>query len=66
MTRPTEGRGLEMWATGGGYPGTVEEIARRIEGEGFDGLSFGDTQCLNADPFVRLGIAAGFTDRLKL
>jgi 5,10-methylenetetrahydromethanopterin reductase len=66
MTRPAEGRGLEMWATGGGYPGTVEEIARRIEMEGFDGLSFGDTQCLNADPFVRLGMAAGCTDRLKL
>ena len=27
MTRSAEGHGLEMWATGGGYPGTVEEIA---------------------------------------
>jgi len=41
-------------------------MARAAEGDGFDGLSFGDTQCLNADPFVGLTVAASVTTGLKL
>jgi 5,10-methylenetetrahydromethanopterin reductase len=31
------------------------------EQEGWDGIAFGDSQCLNTDPFVELGIAASVT-----
>ncbi len=57
---------MEVWIAGSNVPGTASEVARRAEGEGFDGLSFGDTQCINADPFVGLTAAAVVTKTLKL
>jgi 5,10-methylenetetrahydromethanopterin reductase len=57
---------MEVWIAGSNVPGTAKDVARRAEGEGFDGLSFGDTQCINADPFVGLTAAAAVTTTLKL
>jgi 5,10-methylenetetrahydromethanopterin reductase len=57
---------MEVWIAGSNVPGTAKDVARRAEGEGFDGLSFGDTQCINGDPFVGLTAAAAATTTLKL
>jgi 5,10-methylenetetrahydromethanopterin reductase len=57
---------MEVWIAGSNVPGTAKDVARRAEGEGFDGLSFGDTQCINGDPFVGLTAAATVTTTLKL
>jgi 5,10-methylenetetrahydromethanopterin reductase len=57
---------MEVWIAGSNVAGTAREVARRAEGEGFDGVSFGDTQCINADPFVGLTAAALVTSTLKL
>jgi len=57
---------MEVWIAGSNVAGTAREVARRAEDEGFDGVSFGDTQCINADPFVGLTAAALVTTTLKL
>lgn len=57
---------MELWIAGSNVPGEARDMARRAESEGFDGLSFGDTQCINADPFVGLTAAAAVTTTLKL
>jgi 5,10-methylenetetrahydromethanopterin reductase len=57
---------MEVWIAGSNVPGTAKNVARRAEGEGFDGLSFGDTQCINGDPLVGLTAAAAVTTTLKL
>jgi 5,10-methylenetetrahydromethanopterin reductase len=57
---------MEVWIAGSNVPGTASKVARRAESEGFDGLSFGDTQCINGDPFVGLTAAAAATTKLKL
>jgi 5,10-methylenetetrahydromethanopterin reductase len=57
---------MEVWIAGSNMAGTATVVARQAESEGFDGLSFGDTQCINADPFVGLTAAAGVTTTLKL
>jgi 5,10-methylenetetrahydromethanopterin reductase len=57
---------VEIWTAGANRPGQAVGAARRAEAEGFDGLSFGDTQCIASDPFVGLTLAAAATDRLQL
>jgi 5,10-methylenetetrahydromethanopterin reductase len=57
---------VEIWTAGANRPRRTVEAARQAEAEGFDGLSFGDTQCIASDPFVGLAIAAAATDRLQL
>ncbi len=57
---------VEIWSAGGNVPGRAADLARRAEGDGFDGLSFGDTECLSGDPFVGLAVAANATTSLKL
>src|SRR5438309_1778084 len=57
---------VEFWRASGHTPGLAADLARHAERAAFDGLSFGDTQCLSADPFVGLTVAAGVTERLKL
>jgi 5,10-methylenetetrahydromethanopterin reductase len=57
---------MEVWIAGSNMAGTATAVARQAESEGFDGLSFGDTQCINADPFVGLTAAAAVTTALKL
>lgn len=64
---PTAGRaGPEIWRASVHVPGQAAAAAAAAEREGFDGLSFGDTQHLAADPFVGLALAAGATERLQL
>lgn len=57
---------MEVWIAGSNVPGEAKSMARRAEGEGFDGVSFGDTQCLSADPFAGLAAAAAVTTTLRL
>jgi 5,10-methylenetetrahydromethanopterin reductase len=46
--------------------GETANMARQVEQEGFDGICFGDTQCISADPYVAMTVAAGATQRLQL
>ena len=47
-------------------PGQVVARATWLEARGFDGLLVADSQCLNADVWVELGLAAAATARLRL
>jgi 5,10-methylenetetrahydromethanopterin reductase len=57
---------LEVWLASVHVPGLAVAYGRAAEDEGFDGISFGDTQHLAADPFVGLSLVAGQTERLGL
>jgi 5,10-methylenetetrahydromethanopterin reductase len=57
---------IELWTTGGSYGEEATAAARRVEESGFDGLSFGDTQCMSPDPFIKLAVASTATRKLKL
>jgi 5,10-methylenetetrahydromethanopterin reductase len=61
MVRP-----LELWTVRLALPGTIGGLARRLESEGWDGLSLGDSQNLAADPYVELFAAIGATSHLGL
>lgn len=63
--RPNASR-VEIWIASVHIPGRAQDDARRAEQDGFDGLSFGDTQGLAADPYVGLALAARVTERLRL
>ncbi len=58
--------GLEVWAAGANRPGYATRLATRAERDGYDGISFGDTQCVAGDPYVGLTAAAAATSRVKL
>ena len=45
--------------------GTVEAQARRAERQGWDGITFTDSQNLVGDPFVAVALAAAATERLR-
>ncbi|MHB1585146.1 MAG: LLM class flavin-dependent oxidoreductase, partial [Acidimicrobiales bacterium] len=66
MTAPVAGGRPELWRAAVHVPGAAVTLAVAAERDGFDGLSFGDTQHLAADPFVGLALAAGETERLGL
>jgi 5,10-methylenetetrahydromethanopterin reductase len=57
---------VEFWRAGGSMNFTSMEAARKIEGEGWDGQMFMDSQSLSADPYVSMGAWAVATQRLKL
>jgi len=57
---------LEVWLASVHVPGTAIACGQAAETEGFDGISFGDTQNLAADPFGGLCLVAAHTDRLRL
>jgi len=57
---------VEIWIAGANVPGMARELAERAEAAGFDGISFGDTQCISGDAFVGLTAAALVTTHLKL
>jgi 5,10-methylenetetrahydromethanopterin reductase len=57
---------VELWTATGNRAGRASATGAKAEQDGFDGASFGDTQCLSPDPFVGLAVAAGSTQRLKL
>jgi 5,10-methylenetetrahydromethanopterin reductase len=57
---------IEFWRSGGAESTTSVQDARRVEAEGWDGQMFMDSQSLSADPYVRMGVWAAATQRLKL
>ena len=57
---------VEFWRAGGSESATTMEAARKIEADGWDGQMFMDSQSLTADPYVRMGVWAVATERLKL
>ena len=57
---------MEFWLHGFAVPGRVAELARSAERWGFDGLLLADSQCLTADIWIELCIAAAATSRLRI
>jgi 5,10-methylenetetrahydromethanopterin reductase len=57
---------VEIWMHTFGDPGQVFARASWLERRGFDGLLVADSQCLGADVWVELGLAAAATRRLRL
>ena len=53
---------LPLGARGGGLTG-VDELARKAEAIGVDGVAFSETTC---DPMLHLTVAAGATQRVDL
>lgn len=47
-------------------PGLAGPMAQMVEGAGWDGIYFADTQNLAADVYVSLGVAAAMTERMTL
>jgi 5,10-methylenetetrahydromethanopterin reductase len=59
--------GVEVWISDGGRAGVrTSDTARRIEDEGWDGYSLGDSHVFAPDPYPLLGAAATATSTLKL
>jgi len=56
----------EFWRAGGSEATASVQAAREVEAAGWDGQAFMDSQSLSADPFVRMGVWAVGTERLKL
>lgn len=57
---------MEFWLASAHVPGTAAKAAVRAQEEGFDGISFGDTQCIAADPYVGLTVAGLAAPRIGL
>jgi 5,10-methylenetetrahydromethanopterin reductase len=60
--------GVEFWILnpGAAAPQSALAWARRLESDGWDGVSMGDTQCLQPDPYALLAAIAMVTDRVLL
>jgi 5,10-methylenetetrahydromethanopterin reductase len=56
---------VELWSARLPETSTVADQAVRAEQEGWDGITFTDSQNLIGDPFVAVAIAAMATDRLR-
>jgi 5,10-methylenetetrahydromethanopterin reductase len=56
---------MELWTMGIGEIGTAAFQAERAERDGWDGLTFVDSQNLVGDPFIAVTQAAAATDRLR-
>jgi 5,10-methylenetetrahydromethanopterin reductase len=57
---------IEFWRAGGSENTATMDAARKVEADGWDGQMFMDSQSLCADPYVRMGVWAVATERLKL
>jgi 5,10-methylenetetrahydromethanopterin reductase len=57
---------LEVWLASVHVPTSAVACGRAAEAEGLDGISFGDTQNIAADPFAGLCLAATQTNQLGL
>jgi 5,10-methylenetetrahydromethanopterin reductase len=57
---------IEFWRAGGSENTATMDAARKIEADGWDGQMFMDSQSLCADPYVRMGVWAVATERLRL
>jgi 5,10-methylenetetrahydromethanopterin reductase len=58
--------GIELWCMTVSLPGTAARAAARAEAQGWDGLSFTDSQHLAGDPYSALCLAAAATRKLGL
>ena len=56
---------MELWSARLPETATVVQQAVRAEQEGWDGITFTDSQNLIGDPFVAVAMAAAATDRLR-
>src|SRR6202165_1005425 len=56
---------MELWAMGIPEIPTVVAQAERAERNGWDGLTFVDSQNLVGDPFVAVALAAAATERIR-
>jgi 5,10-methylenetetrahydromethanopterin reductase len=56
---------MELWAMRIPEIGTVVAQAERAERQGWDGVTFTDSQNLVGDPFVAVALAAAATERLR-
>src|SRR6478735_950970 len=61
----TSAGALELWAMRIPEIGTVVAQAQRAERDGWDGITFTDSQNLVADPFVGVALAAAATEHLR-
>ena len=57
---------IEVWLHSFSFARRVAAHARDVERWGFDGMLLADSQNLNADIWVELGLAAAATERIKL
>src|SRR5271163_2655573 len=57
---------IEFWKAGGSETTASMDAARSVEAEGWDGQMFMDSQSLCADPYVRMGVWAAATEKLRL
>lgn len=57
---------IEIWAAMSNNRCDAANLALTAQAAGFDGISFGDTQCQNGDAFIGLAVAAGATEHLRL
>jgi 5,10-methylenetetrahydromethanopterin reductase len=57
---------IELWMATANAGGQAVAIAQDAVAQGFDGVSFGDTQCQSPDPFIGLALAARATENLRL
>jgi 5,10-methylenetetrahydromethanopterin reductase len=56
---------LQLWTAVRSLPGS-SRAARRAEAEGWDGITFTDSQCLSGDPYVAMTAASVATERILL
>ena len=57
---------MELWTGIRPVPGRARRLAQALEEEGWDGISFTDSQCLSGDVFVAMTAAAMTTIQIKL
>ncbi|TDI59007.1 MAG: LLM class flavin-dependent oxidoreductase [Alphaproteobacteria bacterium] len=57
---------MELWHQDVSSPRGIMHVARRIEADGWDGLSVVDSQNLSGDCYVALAMAATVTERIGL
>ena len=57
---------IDVWLHSFAYARHTAQLARRVEAWGFDGLLVADSQNLNADVWIELGLVAAATERIGL
>lgn len=57
---------MEYWISGYGLPRVIADFARQAEGDGWDGLSIGESPNQLPDTYIQLYAAAAATSRLRL
>jgi 5,10-methylenetetrahydromethanopterin reductase len=56
---------VELWTMSVPEPSVAVALAQRAEQQGWDGITFTDSQNLCGDPFVAVALAAAATERLQ-